>query len=84
MSAINHNARLPTTTLGTFAERALMQIMERDRTVLAARASDEADDKLAEMRENMRAAALQRAAVKRQSKSQPVVSPTKRRRTNHA
>jgi hypothetical protein len=77
----SHN---PQPSASTLAELALIKIMARDRFVLAERETAAAIAKKEKMRANMRARALERAAAKRllKSKSQPVVSPTKTRRTD--
>jgi hypothetical protein len=74
----NHN---PHPSASTLAEVALIKIIERDRIVLAERDAAEASRFKEEMRANMRARALERAAVKRKLKSQTAVSPAQSRRT---
>jgi hypothetical protein len=81
VTVTNH---VPQASASTLAELALITIIERDRIVLAEREAAAAAAKKEEMRLNMRARALERAAAKRKLRSQPVVSPTKQpRRTNH-
>ncbi len=81
MSDVSHTPPEFATTLD--AEKALLEIFEHDRAVLAERDGTEAAIIKEEMRANMRARALERAAINRAKKSKPVVSPTKTCRRKH-